>query len=315
MKIAPTAILLLYLVSPSLGFSQEISWKTAIDRVERSSRQYRDFAVEVGGTSWAGTAYNGYHFSRHQCAIVGRMLEQVDAIQEIESFEYPPMDATSDPHALLVFSISLENWTVAARGALEMNRDERINIWNLECVGEMGIPTDRFMESSQPNAAFEFDGRTLFVYGDIEPGFFDRFSTELDAHAGIQEVALGSGGGSVRDALLAGLEIRKRRLSTTIYGNCFSACPLIFMGGEKRILWASPKRLGFHQIYTNGRNALPPDDLIYNLTSQYMSSMGVDPQIVIPWMLSAGPNEMFEPNVSDLCTPGVATWVQRVCGW
>jgi len=307
--------LLLSLVWATASLSQGVSWETAIQRVEQSSKEYFDYAVEVGGTSWAGTAYNGYQFDRHLCAIVGRMLEQVEAIKEIETLEYPPMDATSDPHDLLVFSISLENWTIAARRALSMSQDERINVWNLDCVGEMGIPPNLFMESAQPNAAFDLNGQTLLVYGDIEAGFFDRLKIELDANPAVTEVALGSGGGSVRDALLSGYEIRRRGLSTTIYGNCFSACPLVFMGGERRVLWASPSRLGFHQIYTGDGKAIAFDDPIYGLTARYMTAMGVNPQVVIPWMLSARPNEMFEPEVSDLCAPGVATFVQRVCGW
>lgn len=308
-------VLFLQLLSATASVAQGTSWETAIQRVEESSKEYFNYAVDVGGTSWAGTAYNGYHFDRHLCAIVGRMLEQVEAIKEIENLDYPPMDATSDAHDLLVFSISLENWAIAARQAVDMSRDEKINVWNLDCVGEMGIPTNLFMESSQPNAAFDLNGKTLLVYGDIEAGFFDRLKSQLDANPEIQEIALGSGGGSVRDALLSGYEIRRRGISTTIYGNCFSACPLVFMGGENRVLWASPSRLGFHQIYTGEGNALPVEDPIYHLTARYMADMGVNPQVVIPWMLSARPNEMFEPEVSDLCAPGVATFVQRVCGW
>lgn len=308
-------VLLLQLVSATASVAQGTSWETAIQRVEESSKEYFDYAVDVGGTSWAGTAYNGYHFDRHLCAIVGRMLEQVEAIKEIENLDYPPMDATSDAHDLLVFSISLENWTIAARRAVDMNRDEKINVWNLDCVGEMGIPTNLFMESAQPNAAFDLNGKSLLVYGDIEAGFFDRLESQLDANPEIQEIALGSGGGSVRDALLSGYEIRRRGISTTIYGNCFSACPLVFMGGKSRVLWASPSRLGFHQIYTGEGNAVPVEDPIYQLTARYMVDMGVNPQVVIPWMLSARPHEMFEPEVSDLCAPGVATFVQRVCGW
>ena len=308
-------VLVLQLLIATASVAQGTSWEPAIQRVEQSSKEYFDYAVEVGGTSWAGTAYNGYQFDRHLCAIVGRMLKQVEAIKEIETLEYPPMDATSDPHDLLVFSISLENWTIAARRALSMSRDERINVWNLDCVGEMGIPANHFMESAQPNAAFDLNDRTLLVYGDIEAGFFNRLKAELDANQEVTEVALGSGGGSVRDALLAGYEIRTCGLSTTIYGNCFSACPLVFMGGERRVLWASPSRLGFHQIYTGNGNGLPVEDPIYRLTARYMVDMGANPQVVIPWMLSAQPHEMFEPEVSDLCAPGVATFVQRVCGW
>ena len=300
---------------PLHAAAQTVDWETAILRVEKSAQEYSDYAFNELGTRWVGPANNSIKFNTHRCAIIGRMLDHADAILHIETFSYPPLNETSDPWDLLVFSLTLENWVAAAKNALDLTRPERINVWNLECVGRMDIPTSLFMESSQPNAAFDLNGQTLLVYGDIEAGFFDRLKAELDAKPEVTEVALGSGGGSVRDALLAGYEIRSRGLSTTIYGNCFSACPLVFMGGKDRVLWASPHRLGFHQIYTGDGAAIAPDDPIYSLTARYMVAMGVNPQVVIPWMLSARPNEMFEPEVSDLCAPGVATFVQRVCGW
>ena len=307
-------VLSLQLLCVTASVAQGTSWETAIQRVEQSSKEYFDYAVDVGGTSWAGTAYNGYQFDRNLCAIDGRMLEQVEAIKEIENLDYPPMDATSDAHDLLVFSISLGNWTIAARRAVAMSSDERINVWNLDSVGEMGISANLLMESAQPNAAFDLNGQTLLVYGDIEAGFFDRLKIQLDANPEIQGIALGSGGGSVRDALLSGYEIRRRGLSTTIYGNCFSACPLIFMGGAERVLWASPNRLGFHQVYISDGTAIPADDPIYDVIAKYLKEMSVDPFVVIGWMLSARPENMFEPSVSELCSPGVATFVQRACG-
>ncbi|WP_170207061.1 hypothetical protein [Roseinatronobacter monicus] len=243
------------------------------------------------------------------------MLGLAEEIQHIETFEYPPLDSSIDAFDLLVFSLTLDNWVAAARASVEMNSNERVNVWNLECVGEQGISVNLFLESSQSNATFEIKGRTLVVYGDIDAGFFEKFKSRLDAAPTIEEIGLGSAGGSVRDALLAGYEIRRRGLTTTLHGNCFSACPLVFMGGKERILWASPHRLGFHQIYAGDGIPLSADDPIYDLTSKYMVEMGVDPQVVIPWMLSAGPSDMFKPDVRELCSPGVSTFVQRICGW
>ena len=91
------------------------SWEEAIRRVEASAREYHDYAVEVGGTGWAGAMYSNYHSDRHQCAILGRILGQEEAIAHLEELEYPPLGPESDPHELLVFSISLENWVGAAR--------------------------------------------------------------------------------------------------------------------------------------------------------------------------------------------------------
>jgi hypothetical protein len=296
------------------GVARADSWDEAITAVEKSAAEYFTYAVEVGGTSWAGTMYNGYKSQEHECAILGRMLDHVEAIKHLEEFDYPPMDARSDPHDLLVFSISLENWVAAARWAKDATLDQRINRWNLDCVGQFGIASTLFMESAKPEAEFEVKGAQLHVYGDIDVGFADRFEQVLNANTSISEVTLGSGGGSVRDALIAGLLIRNRGLDTTIYGNCYSACPLVFLGGDHRVLWAAPHRLGFHQIYTGEGVPTPLDDQIYKLVAQYIARMGGDPSAVLAWMYSAGPSEMFEPEPEDLCAANVATFVQRICG-
>lgn len=305
------ATFLAYLVA---GAARADSWDKAIANVEKSAAEYFDYAVEVGGTSWAGTMYNGYKSQEHECAILGRMLDRVEAIKHLEEFDYPPMDARSEAQDLLVFSISLQNWVAAARWAKNATLDQRINRWNLDCVGQFGIASNLFMESIRPEAEFEVKGTQLHVYGDIEVGFAQRFEQALKSNPSISEVTLGSGGGSVRDALVAGLLIRSRGLDTTIYGNCYSACPLVFMGGNHRVVWAAPYRLGFHQIYTGEGVPIPFDDQLYRLVAQYVTEMGGDPSTVLAWMYSAGPSEMFEPEPADLCAPNVATFVQRICG-
>lgn len=304
----------IFLTCLVVGTARADSWDEAIATVEQFASEYFEYAVEVGGTSFAGTMYNGYKSLEHQCAILGRMLDHAEAIRHLEEFDYPPMDAGSDPHDLLVFSISLENWVAAARWAKSATLDQRVNRWSLDCVGQFGIAPTLFMESAKPEAEFEVDGKQLHVYGDIDVGFAERFEQALNANTSISEVTLGSGGGSVRDALIAGLLIRSRGLDTTIYGNCYSACPLVFLGGNHRIVWAAPHRLGFHQIYTGEGVPIPFDDQLYKLVAQYIAEMGGDPSVVLAWMYSAGPSEMFEPEPEDLCTANVATFVQRICG-
>lgn len=312
--VAISIFVILTFLHPSGSEAQKVEWEEAIRRVEISAKKYSDYASNILGSRHVGPANDSIRFNVHRCAIIGRMLNKSEYIIHIEKFNYPNIDKSSDPFDLLVFSLTLENWVAAAQSALGMNIDQHVNVWNLECVGKLGIPATLFIEGKQPNAEFNVDGSTLFVYGDIEVGFFDRLKKELTDNPAVREVALGSGGGSVRDAMLAGYEIRRLGLSTTIFGPCYSACPLVFFGGAHRILWASPNRLGFHQVYSNEGGTVPADDPIYGLISRYMIAMGVNPQIVLPWMLSASPQEMFEPNVSDLCAPGAATFVQRVCG-
>ena len=60
----------------------------------------------------------------------------------------------------------------------------------------------------------------------------------------------GSGGGYIDEAMKAGAYIRRKELGTTLYINCDSACPLVFMAGVERLNWSPYPKLGFHQIYT-----------------------------------------------------------------
>jgi hypothetical protein len=289
------------------------SWQAAIEAVQDKADRYRAYAVEAGGTSWAGSMYNGYMATEHRCAILGRMLGHADDVGHIEKFDHPPMDARSEPHDLLVFSISLENWVAAARWATQATQDQRAKTWNLDCVGKFGIARNLHVESGAPDAEFKVEGGQLHVYGDIDRGFAARFIAMLDAHPEVQEVTLGSAGGSVRDALVAGAAIRSRGLGTTIYGNCYSACPLVFLGGVRRVVWAAPYRLGFHQIYTD-EGPVPFGAEVYRRVADYTWAMGADPEAVLRWMRSAPPSGMHEPEPEALCGAEVATFVQRICG-
>ena len=50
----------------------------------------------------------------------------------------------------------------------------------------------------------------------------------------VKIVGLGSPGGAVVEAIRAGYLIRARGLETTQIADCFSACPIVFLGGSRR---------------------------------------------------------------------------------
>ena len=156
-------------------------------------------------------------------------------------------------------------------------------------------------------------GEVLNILGEIDFGFYNRFRESLDQNPGIRIVSLGSGGGSVIDALQAGALIRERGLHTQLYGKCYSACPMVFAGGvERTIYWPGGGALGFHQMYTSD-GPVPMTSEIYVLLGLYLEEMGVDANTFIWFMTQAGPEDMYEPDVGDLCKPRIATWVQRTC--
>lgn len=301
---------LFFLCSPSYA---EVSWDNAIKAVSEKRSAYYDFAVTLDPMSRPGTALNGIGHDQHICAIVGRMLGFREEISLAETFKDPPLTKDADPFELMTHSMFLDSWVAAAKRAIAMTRNQQASLWNLECVGKHGIPVTALITDPSIKGEFSLLDETLVIYGDIDSGFYERFMQALVDFPQAKTVAMGSAGGSVRDAILTGYEIRNRGLSTTLHGPCFSACPLVFAGGVSRTIWMGPgPHLGFHQIY-NSSGALPLDHTAYQAVKIYLSEMGVDPSGVIAWMASATPDEIFEPDLELLCKVGIATWVQRTC--
>ena len=310
-RLSRALLVALGLQVPSDAIS-EVSWEKAISSVEEKSAKYFAYAYDLG-SGYPGTALNGIGSDRHICAIAGRMLGFHDEIAEAETFESPAMTPDADPYQLMEHSMFLDAWVASARSAVEMTEIQRKNLWNLECLGKHGIPTTAYIDDPELKGDFSVDGTRLVVYGDIDLGFYERFREALDENPLVTKVALGSAGGNVMGALLSGIEIRKRGLSTTLYGPCYSACPLVFMGGETRTIWMGPgPHLGFHRVYTRS-GEVPLDDEVYTHISNYLLNMGVDPRPVLGWMMRAGADDMHEPSLDEFCAPKVATWVQRVC--
>jgi len=306
------AMILAGLMAPNFC-AAEISWSDAIEAVREKGGAYYDFALQLG-SGHPGTSLHGIGHERHSCAIIGRMLGFIDEIVEVETFEDPPMTSQTDPFALMEHSMFLDSWVAAAESALVMSNDQRKSLWNLECIGKFGIPTSSYILEQDLNADFSVKDGSLLVYGDIESGFYERFVSVLNENSGITHVALGSAGGSVRDAMLSGIEIRKRGLSTALHGPCYSACPLVFMGGRERGIWSgNGPALGFHRVYTS-EGEVPLDHFVYDQIEDYLISMGILSEPVLRWMASKGQYEIYEPALEELCPPKVATWVQRTCG-
>lgn len=296
---------------PSFALA-EVSWDSAIQAAREKSSEYYDYALRLG-SGHPGSALHGIGHDRHICAITGRMLGFRNEIKEAETFENPSLTPGADPFELMEHSMLLDSWVAAAQRAVAMTDSQKKSLWNLECIGNHGIPRSAYVDEPELRGDFSILDNTLVVYGDIDSGFHDRFRAALDANPEVDLIALGSAGGSVVDGILSGLEIRKRGLSTTLHGPCFSACPLVFMGGETRSIWMGPgPHLGFHRVYTT-LGEVPLDDSVYVQISEYLAAMDVNPIPVLEWIARAGASEFFEPRLEQLCETRVATWVQRVC--
>lgn len=292
--------------------SKEPDWEKAARAVEKLKLDFEKQSQMLGWQCCLGTAYNEYMVPEHRCAILGRMLEKTKFIKHLEAPQ-PSPGATADDYALA--AQSLDNWLINLKDLQSLSSGERIKTWNLDCAGKLDIPASESISEVGVTATFyiaENDGALLRVLGDVEQDFFLKLTKALDENPKVKTVALGSGGGLVREAILAGYEIRKRGLETTVWNNCYSACPLVFLGGIQRTVWSPYPELGFHQIY-NSNGALPSDSKIYDIVRRYADDMGVQSNALISLMLSATPNEMRNAPLEDLCKFKIATWVQRNC--
>ncbi|PTW50270.1 hypothetical protein C8N38_105229 [Rhodovulum kholense] len=151
--------------------------------------------------------------------------------------------------------------------------------------------------------AFDGTGDRLNVSGQIAPGDAERMVQELsrrsEAGEPVRVVNLDSTGGSVRDALAIGRELREREIDTDIADSaiCFSACPYIFAGGVERTV-NQGGRLGVHQHYFGESTFLPAFMAVNDIqrgqaeVMAHLRAMGVDPALLEPAMRTP-PGEIY----------------------
>lgn len=218
----------------------------------------------------------------------------------------------ADAYMTGVAALSLANWVHSAKLLMDTPKGTLQAEWNLDCIGNFGIPEDAFEAHDDPSAAFIAEDGILRVLGDIEEGFAKSLREAVYSNPGIETVALGSGGGNVVEALEARYFIRSQGLDTTLWNNCYSACTIVFMGGRQRTIWSPYPRLGFHQASQNSE-AVPLTHPIYHLIEDYSTSLGYEPGLLFLFMARAEPHEFYYPDLEDLCDTGIATWIQRAC--
>ncbi|WP_143096251.1 hypothetical protein [Tranquillimonas alkanivorans] len=218
----------------------------------------------------------------------------------------PPLD--SEPQILANNYASLRNWTHAAEWFAGVSQHERAKRWNSECVGQRGIPTGLWVDVP-PEVFYRADGTYLWIYGDVVSGFSDRLRDALAKHPEVRTVGIGSGGGSVKEAIRAGLLVRQMGLSTQLSGECVSACPIFFLGGVRRSIMRPYPRLGFHQVSIDGVG-VPLEHPVYGVVWDYVQLMGANPEAFLAAMQNWEPHEMGYLTPDQACLSGVVTWYQ-----
>jgi hypothetical protein len=201
---------------------------------------------------------------------------------------------------------------------VRLDEARRIKEWNLDCAGKLGISSSAYVVDNGAATFYDVDRTngvgniTLVIRGDVEVGFAEKLRQAIKLNPDVEFIGLGSGGGSVSEALEAGRLIRRLKLKTMLWNNCNSACTLVFFGGVERLIWSPYPDLGFHMVSRNGI-AEPTSSGVYEKIGRYATEMDVDPRAVISAMLAAAPNELHYLRQEKLCKAAIATWVQRAC--
>jgi len=265
---------------------------------------------------WIGTAYNDVDSKEHACYSLGVLNGKIDSVRHLKLHRNPSFRAKDsyDAQDLRIKAQSLENFIAAAEYAIKLTPQKRFLEWNIDCVGQLKISANTIKFTEQKIFySLENNGTVLRILGDIDEGFSLRLKNAIDKNPKITTIALGSGGGVVVEALKAGHYIRSRGLDTILWNNCFSACPLVFLGGINRTVPSPYPYLGFHQAYTSAGSA-PLNSEVYKMIARYVQDMGASSEFVLSNMFSASPAEMrIIKGGSELCTYKIATNVQRTC--
>jgi Predicted periplasmic protein len=294
--------------------SSRAYWAKRITEAERLATFYSEEARKRNAPH-LGTMFNEYHVPKHTCAVLGRMLGKEKLVGHLERWDKPAIEtmmSEDDLTKLRLFVNSMDNFAEIAKTMLKASEPERINLWNLECVGKHNIPASASISTAGIKTSFRVDGNTLFVVGNIEKGFGEAIARAIAENPGIDTVAFGSAGGSLSDAIKAGSMIRALGLSTTLWSNCYSACTIAFLGGVRRLVWSPYAELGFHQVSIYGVDISPGSD-VYGIVARYAANMGVNPRFLLAAMFSATNEKIYVPEIKVLCEQDVVTWVQRAC--
>lgn len=310
MILKKTAFVIAALLAPLPAAA--VSWPDAIAATEAKAEDLWQLAQSRGLEGrHIGTLYNEWHSDEHTCSILGRMLGKADMIAEIERSTEIDVSQT-DGQETGVAARSLGNWAFIARRLLDSTDERRIREWNLDCVGYLGIPDSAYINEGGASAFYDVEEATLRVIGNVEQGFADKLKAVILDNPKVKYVALGSGGGSVAEAIEAGLFIRESGLNTLLWNNCYSACTIVFIAGVNRQIWSPYPDLSFHQVSRDGV-AIPLDDPSYHKLAAYAAYMGVNARTFLELTWSAPPSAFVTPHVDILCAAKIATWVQRRC--
>jgi Predicted periplasmic protein len=307
-------------ITPKLPFSEDVKERIRqhIRRRDELGDQLWEYSATFDDNFHIGTMFNEHGVPEGYCYAAGILLGLEDAVKHLGVEDEVDLKTKTmeNAHDLRVIGTKHYNYARTAEHALAQDPNQLILTWNLDCPGYHDISENTHVQQGK-SSFYEIrnGGKVLMVLGNIERGFAKKLIDALEANPSVETVSLGSGGGYVSEAIEAGIYIRAKGYGTVLWSNCYSACPLVFMGGRQRDILSPYPHLGFHQVYTPDDTPAEFDDHVYVTIYRYLVRMRIDPQYVLSKMWSAPPTEMatvfgYEP---ELCDANIATWIQRGC--
>ncbi|HGG03823.1 MAG TPA: hypothetical protein ENK28_00040 [Aliiroseovarius sp.] len=141
--------------------------------------------------------------------------------------------------------------------------------------------------------------------GDIGFPMFTALEQALLDNPELERVVLNSNGGRIFAARAIAQLVRDRGLTTEVTATCSSACTLIFLAGDQRIL-GPDARLGFHGYSQNVYvQSVAPDDEEAKDRATLLAT-GIDAAF-LDRAFATSPQDMWFPDRATLRAAGVVT--------
>lgn len=294
--------------------------KNELKTAKREAVKLRNFCVNALGATSCTTGNGGHYFQELQCYALGVGLGMSQKVKHLRPESSAKTLISNDADDAASASSEFSQLETAIENLLSNSKSDYSQQWNLDCAGKFGIP-NKFMSVYGNSFRYDKKNKMLTILGDVDVDFSKRLNFALANSPGVKTIILSSGGGSVKEAIIAGKIIRRLGLNTQLGGSCYSACPLVFIGGINRTSFSPHPILGFHQISNDGI-AIPMNHKVYELVYYYANEMRVDANVLIALMQSALPNGMKNINANEeiMCKTNIVTWAQRGCaskdyGW
>lgn len=149
------------------------------------------------------------------------------------------------------------------------------------------------------------DGQVVFLMGGIDHGITKSLEALIDKNPGVTVIVLKSRGGTPFEARGVAHIIRRHGLNTHVAADCFSACTLAFIAGERRTL-GSNGRLGFHGYGLEGRYQVPFVDITQEqeIDRQAFELRGVRANFLAR-IFTSPISEIWLPSATELQEAGV----------